>query len=179
MIGSSNSKRMSTPFFEAERELVDESPEVANQLRIYQVGYVTEAEKEIIKALGLSGIVVQTGHLSENQCAQYFIDADIFLAIDADVKNNYFFPSKLLKYFSYQRPILGLVTENSVMSRELIQSGHIALPVNNTSAIKEYIYKALIDYSSLCSFNKDYRKRFYPAAVVNEFITYLNRIVFN
>lgn len=178
MIGTSNSKRMSSTFYEALRLFIEENPRAAKHVRVYQVGYITEEEKNIIKKFGLEDIVIQTGRLSENECVKYFQTADIFLAVDADVPKNYFFPSKLLKYFSYQRPILGLVTCNSVMSRELNQSGHVAISMDNVLGIKEYLNTAITNYDSLCGFDIDYRKKFYPSSVVNRYTTYLERILF-
>lgn len=179
MIGTSNYKRMSISFFEAVRQLIDEKPNVAGRIIIFHVGYITEEEKDLIKRLGLEDVVVQTGRLSECQCEQYFQNADVFLAIDANTDKNYFFPSKLLKYFSYQRPILGLVTKNSVMSRELAQSGHVTIAVDDLKAIKDYLYRAITDYPSLCGFDKEYRNKFYPSSVIDTFTSNLNQMIFN
>lgn len=177
LIGSSNSRRTSISFYQALHQLLVKTPSIGEKLQVYQVGHIAKADNDMIEGLGLGNIIVRTGHLEEKACARYFEITDLFLAIDADIEKNYFFPSKLLQYYNYQKPILGLVTKNSVLSRELKQSGHTTIPVDDVEAIKQFLIRALDNYPSLCSFDVDYRKNFFPTVVLNKYIKCIEELL--
>jgi len=170
-IGRSNSRRYSNTFLLAVREFLNEWPEYRSRLRIEYVGLLEERETELITGYGLDDVVLKTGQLPEMDCIPYFENADVFLAVDGDVDSNYFFPSKLLKYFNYQKPILGLVTKGSVLERELNTAGHYCIGKNDIEGIKKFLKRAIDDYSSICAFDYDYRAKFSPEVVINSYVS--------
>lgn len=169
LIGTSNSKRSSSSFLLGVHDFLVKHPEKRTQIRVDYVGIVPEVDISMISNLGLQDCVNVVGYLSEMECNRYFEDADIFLAIDADLKKNLFFPSKLLKYYSYNKPILGIVSCNSVLERELSQSGHKSVRIGNSGGIVKYLEDAFNDYHSLYTFDTSYCNRFLPSSVVPEY----------
>lgn len=159
-IGSSNSKRHSDTFIRAICELNNSIPNLNEKLQVNYVGYVTQHEIDLIKELKVDNVVNIVGQLSEKECAFYFENSDIFLAVDANLERNFFFPSKLLKYFEYQKPILGLTTPNSVLEKELSSSNNFFFHIDNIDGVKSFIEKAINNYESICTNDKKYRDIF-------------------
>ena len=130
---------------------------------------VTEPEKELIKMNGLSYVFNLTGSISAEACVEYYKKSDLFLAIDGVNKDNLFFPSKILKYLYFRRPILGITPEGSVLDGELRQAGHTSIANSDLGSIVAYLERAMADYESLLNFNQDYWHRFEPKNVVAQY----------
>ena len=166
LIGSSNSKRSSSTFLRGLRLFFDKHPEVDQKVVVNYVGIVPDIDIKTIADLKLNGSVNIVGYIPEEECNYYFEQSDIFLAIDGEIEKKYFFPSKLLKYYVYKRPILGIVSSGSVLERELKQSGHRCVRIGDVASIEEYLMIAVNDYESLCNFNHDYSDSFSPSNVL-------------
>lgn len=168
-IGNFMLNRTSQPFIRAVAELINRHPEYRQLLRVNYIGRVTEPEKELIKMNGLGDVFNLTGSISAEECVAYYKKSDLFLAIDGVNKDNLFFPSKILKYLYFRRPILGITPEGSVLDGELRNAGHTAIANSDMEGIVNYLERAMTDYESLCGFNLDYWHRFEPKNVVAEY----------
>ena len=82
-------------------------------------------------------------------------------------KDNLFFPSKILKYLYFRRPILGITPKGSVLDCELKQAGHISLHNSDLDGIVDYLERAIFNYESLIGFNQEYWHKFEPKNVVS------------
>lgn len=170
-IGNFMLNRTSQPFIRAVAELMSRHPEYRHKLKVNYIGQVTEPEKELIKMNGLGELFNLTGSISAEDCIKYYKQTDLFLAIDGVNKDNLFFPSKILKYLYFRRPILGITPEGSVLDTELHQSGHISIVNSDLEGIVEYLGKAINDYESLLGIDQDYWHRFEPQSVVTQYKT--------
>lgn len=163
-IGNSYGKRTSLPFLKALNNVVSLDTAIQSKIAVDYIGNVTKDEINYINEKGLVDIVKIHGVMSEEACVEYYKNASVFLAIDADLAGfNYFFPSKILKYFFFQRPILGITPDDSVLHDELISTGHFVTNANDIQSIETFIRQCVTNYDSLLSFSKSqwekYEKR--------------------
>jgi hypothetical protein len=174
-IGNFMLNRTSQPFIRAISVLISRHPEYKVKLKVNYIGMVTDPEKELIKMNGLSDVFNLTGSISADACMEYYKNTDLFLAVDGVNKDNLFFPSKILKYLYFRRPILGITPIGSVLDGELQQSGHTSIDNSDIESIVEYLERAMADYESLMNFNHDYWKRFEPTSVVEQYKELVSR----
>lgn len=165
-IGNFMLNRRAAPFINALSILLGNHPEYREKIQVNFIGTVPEEDKKMIERKGLSDIIKLHGTLSIEECEQYYKCSDLFLVIDGINPNNIFFPSKILKYFYFQRPILGISPIGSVLSGELTESGHACYDNLNLDGIVDYLKTSITDYQKLCDFNADYWKKFEPTSVV-------------
>lgn len=124
------------------------------------VGTVTEDDMNLIKALSLEMFFTFTGRIDELECMKYYEEADYFLAIDSFYNYNCFFPSKILKYFSYAKPIIGIVKKGSVLEAEIERSSNIHVDLENVDGISSII-KDIAEGKNLCpNYDVNYWKKF-------------------
>ena len=176
-IGNFMLNRTSQPFIRAVAVLLGKHPDYRQKLRVNYIGLVTEPEKELIKMNGLGEVFNLTGSISADACMEYYKMSDLFLAIDGVNKENLFFPSKILKYLYFRRPILGITPNGSVLDRELQQAGHTSIANSDMESIVEYLERAMADYESLLSFDQDYWHRFEPQNVVAQYETMIKEML--
>lgn len=168
-IGNFMLNRKAEPFIKAVNELLLEHPELRKQLNINFIGAVTAEDRALIHQKELDDIFVLHGMLTPAECEPYYNKTDLFLAVDGVNPDNVFFPSKILKYFYYQRPILGITPQGSVLDYELRASNHKVFANGDIKLIADYLYKAVTDYSSLLDFDVSYWHRFKPDSVVERY----------
>lgn len=178
-IGNFMLNRTSESFICAVSRLVKQYPNFKSELQINYVGGVTEKEKELIIANQLQDIFNLVGTVPPNECDEYYQTSDIFLAIDGVNNVNLFFPSKILKYFYFQRPIIGITPQGSVLDYEMNQSKHVSLRNEDIDGIADYLYRAITDYKSLLNFNRDYWHMFSTEYVVTEYLRIVSKFMEN
>ena len=178
-IGNFYYNRKSTEFIKAVSSFVKQFPELSNKLKIIYIGDVMIEDKKLITELKLDNLFNVLGKVSEEICTQHYLNADIFLATAGHFNENIFFPSKILKYFYYRKPILGITPLGTVLDLELRKSGHHSFELNNTDGIVNYLHEAVINYQSFCSFNKDYWKKFSVDNVVYNYKLSIENMLIN
>ncbi len=155
-IGNSYGKRTTLPFLKALNNVLSKNPDFHSKIKVDYIGAVTTEEKECINKLGLADIVKIHGVMSEESCVEYYNKANVFLAVDADFEGfNYFFPSKILKYYYFRKPILGITPDDSVLHDELISTGHFVTNANDIQHIETFIMQCVTNYNSLLSFSRN------------------------
>jgi|GEM_PF-1299761 len=175
-IGSLMPGRTSECFIEAVHELMTKRIDLRNKVIFNYVGNVTPNEVELIKSLGLTDIFNIVGRVSEDECLHYYLQSDSFLAIDGENICNLFYPSKILKYFYFGKPILGITSNDSVLSSELKAAGHFSYKHSDRDGIKAYILKMITDYFSLTNVDIYYWMKFEPKYVANRYESVFNKI---
>ena len=96
--------------------------------------------------------------------------------IDSPQKRNVFFPSKLVDYFFYQRPILGVSPKLGVTNEFLTTSGNSCFENNDIEGIAGYLQTAISNFPLLLSFDKNYYQHFLPDSINNKYKQILNYI---
>lgn len=173
-IGNFYPTRTSEVFIRAVSYLIECHPNYRNYLRVNYIGSVTDGEKNLISELGLSNIFQLKGTLSADECIKYYQRSDLFLSIDRADGDSYFFPSKILKYFYFQKPILGITPKGSVLDYELTKSGNYSFSHYEIKEMALLLNNAIEDYDSVIkTVDLDYWKNFQVDNVVQKFISIL------
>ena len=140
------------------------------------VGNVIESDKALIHELDLSNVVNLVGRVSEEECYKYYEQSDMFLIVDIDCVPNLFYPSKILKYFCYKKPILGITTEQSVIRDELTRTGNYPFGYYDVDGISFFLKTAVDDYNSILTNNKEYGERFKTCNVIKRYCQILSHL---
>ena len=168
-IGHFTKYRNSLSFIEAINMIKKEKPCLLNKLKINYIGLVTDAERDLIKKYGLCEYFELHGRVSEKDCIPFFEECTMFLIIDTQHNPNVFFPSKILKYFFYRKPILGITSPESVLKDELINSKNICIEFGDEERLAQFLMDELEQGSIYSEYDQDYWKRFSPDMVIREY----------
>lgn len=172
-IGNFMLNRRAEPFIRALSKLLTIHPEYRAKIKVNFIGTVPDEDKKLIEENNLGNIIKLHGTLPIDKCEVFYKDSDLFLVVDGINPNNIFFPSKILKYFYFQRPVLGISPSGSVLDGELKASGHCCFDNQSIDEITEYLNTAITDYEKLCGFNTDYWKKFEASSVVDRYKGYV------
>ena len=168
-IGNFMLNRKAVPFIQAVMSLVKKYPNIRESIKVNFIGRVTEEDKKMIDENGLTDIFRLHGTLTAQECERFYKESDMFLAVDGVNPDNIFFPSKILKYFYFSRPVLGITPKGSVMDLELTKSGHAHFSQDEQQNIVDFLYRAVYDYASICQFDSEYWHHFEPCNVIREY----------
>ncbi len=158
-IGNIYSTRSSMTIFKGIEKFLEEYPKCSDKFIIQFIGEVHQNEKDYVKQHKLDYCVEFLGSIAPEKLSTFYQCSDIFLIIDVVIKRNPNYPSKLMMYYYYQKPILGLTTPGSNLEKELLDSGHSVCYYEDVLAVRDFLYKAITDYNSLMGFNKNEWKK--------------------
>ena len=176
-IGNLFGVRNAQTFISAIDLLINKYPALREHLKINMIGWVPEKDIEEITKLQLNDIFYLTGRIPEKECTDYFNKTDLFISIDGKGELDLNYPSKLLKYFYYRRPILGLTLDNSVAAEELDRSGNRHVRLDDVNAIANEIEYAFNNYESMLDFDYDYYNRFSPERIICTYRELVNELM--
>lgn len=137
------------------------------------VGDCSNEIKESVRRNNLENLFCFIGSKPHNELSEFYNDADVLLVIDAPSKENIFFPSKLIEYLMYNRPILGITPNKGVTHEILNESGHTAIDNCNEQEIADYFKKILFNNKEIQNFNKEYYKTFAIDSFMGNFMRML------
>lgn len=176
-IGNLYGMRRAAYFIKALYELITENPLFRNRIEVCFVGRMDPDDASLVESFKLQDVITMAGVLTEAECESYYENADVFLLVEAEDQGPFFYPSKLVRYFYYNRPIFALTCNNSVTSDELRKTGHHFCLPSEIASIKAYLTKALTDYNSLLGFDKNAWRRFDSDNVIKEYIEIVNNFL--
>jgi hypothetical protein len=176
-IGNFYYMRKSAEFIKAVSVFVNQYPDMADKVQVFYLGNIMDEDKNLISKLHLTNIFHLLGKVPEEICYDYYRNSDVFLATAGLFNENIFFPSKILKYFYYQKPIFGITPKGTVLYHELKKSGHESFEINDESGMVNYLYRAVSDYPSLYVFNKDYWKFFSIDSVLDAYTRTVDKLL--
>lgn len=176
-IGTLSEERRPDVFFKAIRYLLEKHPEDRGRLKVSFVGHIPENDVKLITQNHIDDVVNIIGRVPEEECYQYYESADVFLIVDINCDPNLFYPSKLLKYFCYKKPIVGLTQTDSVVAHELNKTGNKAFNYQDYIGLAEYIHMAITDYHSVNNNDKEYYKRFLIGYTTSLYQNSVNQII--
>lgn len=160
-------------------ELKTTIPDLEDKIIFRFVGIVSRHDIENIKKNKLDNMFELIGQRPYDQLAEYYKDADILLVIDAPAKENIFFPSKLIEYFVYKKPLLGISPKISETHNLLVESGHTAIENGSIRKIVDYLSTLLINEGVNIKFNSDYYMKFSPDLVAKQYIELIESKILN
>lgn len=177
-IGNFNNSRRISEFADALYYLLENNPATKNKIKVYLVGDIPNGQIEYIRKLGLSSIVHFEGSVSEEDCTKYYLMSDVFIAIDSINELPLFFPSKLMKYFYYKKPIIGITPSGSVMEIELKRSRNFSYRHDEIELIAGQLSKLIYNYQEESDkIDKGYWKKFSPDSVAEEYTQIINSLL--
>ena len=156
--------------------LYGKHPECQDKMEIRLLGNLLDCDKDLIESRKLGHIIKYIGRKTQDELPKYYQESDIFIVIDSPQKRNVFFPSKLIDYFYYQKPILGISPKVGVTNEFLIESGNKCFVNDDIAGIANYLKLAVTDFASLNNYDKEFYRNFLPETVTEEYRQVLESI---
>lgn len=176
-IGSFYPERDSADFLKAIRLMLNEHPEIEKQVEIYFVGAVTDNDRINVQDYNLSNLVRIIGYVSEKECVKYFEQSDLFIAVDGKNARNIFFPSKVLKYFYYGKPILGLTPQGSALQYELQKSHNFSFENEDYIGVANFLYRIIAEKGFPIDIDTDYWKNFTMKNITPQYESIVSKVI--
>ena len=158
-------------------EIRQEDIAITDKLQIQLIGRVKDSEKKYIHSRQLEKMFKFVGLLSPDKLEDYYCNSDAYLALDMKTQNSPCYPSKLMMYYYYRKPILGITTEGSIMEKDLGASGHHCYHYGDVKGIKSYLISLLAEDKKLYSFDHDYWTRFTVENAIKDYSDIVLKIV--
>lgn len=176
-IGQLYGQRSAKSFFNAMSILKKRHPEDYKNLNVNFIGGVPNSEKKYAIDCGVNDKVNFLGSLPPEKLETFYLSADLFLVIDMDIYRSPSFPSKLMMYHYFRRPIMSITTKGSIIEDDMLQSQHISFLFNEEEKMVDYLHNAINNYPSLLKFDHDYWKRYSVENVTKSYILELTKIL--
>lgn len=175
-IGTTAGDRNFQSLIKAVNLFAKDNPQLRGKIKIRLLGNLLQEDKELICQYNLKDIVHFVGRVSPDNLSVYFKQSDVFLVIDSPQQRNVFFPSKLVDYFYYQKPILGISPKVGVTHQYLTQSGNYCYDNSDIKAIAAYLKQITVDFKSVMNYDKDYYLNFSPSTIATTYKSIINEI---
>lgn len=175
-IGNFYGLRNSGVFLHALKKCIEKDIIIKSKVEINFIGKTTDTDISLVNELQLNDIVNFVGLLSEEECVEYYRNSDVFLVIEGKDQGRLFFPSKIIKYFYYEKPIIGITEPGSVLDQLLSENKHCSYTHEDISGIANYIDKAVNSYSSLLSFKRNSWKEYEISNVISIYKSIVNKL---
>ena len=175
-IGHMYGARSASSILKALCELKANSPEVYHQIELTFIGSLPDDDKAYVEKNGLTDCFRFLGKMPPESLAKYYLESDVFLVIDMNVPRSPSYPSKLLMYHYYRRPILSIAPSDSIIEDDMLKSGHHCFTYDDVTGIENYLKKAVEDYGSLQSFDHNHWHQFTVENVANLYHQELNKL---
>ncbi len=155
-VGEIYSTRSSIDFLKGVSLLFNKYPELRQKLHVTFIGRVKSEDQAACSDMGLNDVIEYIPPMPPEDLYNHYIQSDVFLVIDVNQTRSPAFPSKLMMYHYYRKPIVGVTNPNSIIEEELKKSGHAICYYGCPEQVAEYLYRALTNYNSLTHFDKTY-----------------------
>lgn len=175
--GLSNEKRNLKDMIRAVGELMREGYPGTRRLRIRIAGNIFDSDRALVESEGLQSIFSFVGMLSQEELKNEFLSTDIFIVSDAPGRVNVHIPSKLMDYFFYRRPIVGLTPSIGGTADELRASGNTIIENGDIPSIKNYLKEVLDNGLMSLNYDDEYYKCFSPESVSAQFMKIVKSVI--
>lgn len=175
-IGHLYGKRSAKDVFDALAIIKENNPSLADKLEMIFIGTLSMDDMVYAKQCGVEDLVKYIGVIHPDELTEYYQLADMFLVIDMEVLRSPSFPSKLMLYHYYQKPILGITTHGSIIEEDLQASGHKSYLYGDSVGIASYLTSAIKGEVDVSCFDRSYWKKFSVENVTNLYIDNISRL---
>lgn len=175
-IGTTAGDRNFQSLIKAVNLFANENPLLRGKIEIRLLGNLLQEDRELICQYNLKDIIHFVGRVAPDKLSVYFKQSDVFIVIDSPQQRNVFFPSKLVDYFYYQKPILGISPNVGVTHQYLTQSGNCCYDNNDIEGIAEYLKRITTDFKSIMNYEKNYYLNFSPSTIATTYKSIINEI---
>lgn len=128
-------------FLSALRSLIDEHPELRDEMRVLLVGGGDPEGTKAIDELDLKDVVTVQGYIPYKDCLKQLVRAHLFLLFLTDeAGGSGRTPAKLYEYLAAGRPVLGMVVEGDAADKiRNMKLGSVVSPTD-VDGIKKELY---------------------------------------
>jgi len=117
-------RRPVEPLLRAVAHLMQQSPNLAQVLRLRFVGSFGPTEFQLVEEYQLTSVVTCTGWVEHRDAIQHMLSADVLLLISSNEEGGKdVLTGKLFEYIAAERPILTLAPPDAAVSRLVHQEG--------------------------------------------------------
>lgn len=175
-IGTCAGDRNFQSLIKATYKFSSECPNLRDRLDIKLLGNLLPIDKDLIEQYKLADIIDFVGRVPSEKLGYYFVKSDVFLVIDSPQTRNVFFPSKLIDYFYYQKPILGISPKIGVTNLFLKESGNHCFENNDIQGIANYLKMLVNNFDTVMDYDRNYYKKFAPEAISMKYQKVIKKI---
>lgn len=175
-IGQAVGNRNLQDFIKALAEMRDEGLDVS-KFEIRCIGIPYTPDQNLAKELGVSDLFIFTGMLQADALPVYYDESDAFIVVDAPMSRNIFFPSKLMDYFYYRRPIIGITSRFGITAELLKASNNKFLVNGDIKGLKKLLTDMLVDNGPSWIFDENYYQNFTPSVLCSNFDKIIKKII--
>ncbi|MBO6168403.1 MAG: glycosyltransferase [Bacteroidales bacterium] len=140
-----------------------------SRLKVFVIGNRFDPDQQLCRSKSLDNTFSFEGYLPYSQLPSYYQSSDAFVVVDHPGQLNVHFPSKLMDYFLYQKPILGITPTVGATATLLREAGHTVVKNGDVGAVKEFLAHLLKEGARSFHFDKDYYRRFSPQNIAASF----------
>ena len=176
-IGHLYGARSARTLFMGLASLFESNPEYISRIEVSFIGSLSEEDKKLAEKLCLNNNINYLGVMPPDKLLDFYNNADVFLVIDMEVPESPSFPSKLLLYHYFRKPILSITTEKSIIEDDMIVSGHHYYYYGDVEGVAGYLKRAIEDYPSLLKFDHNHWKEYTVENVTNLYLKELNNLL--
>lgn len=129
------------------------------------IGTISPNDINKIKTEGLSGIFQILGKKPYAFVKESIESSDVLLVIEAlQPDANLFFPSKLCEYFSYNKPIIGLTSKESITRYHLSKANHSVFGPGEQIKLSSFLEELILKKNPI-NFDQNYFTNFLPSQI--------------
>lgn len=127
-------------FLQAFKEIVDQNPEIASNIRLNFAGYLRKENEVLIQKLQISEYVNYFGYLKHKDSVNLLMNSDIlWLMLSAKIKMDAVTPGKFFEYIGTKKPIIACVPEGAAKDAANEYGASIIVHPEKTGEIKTAI----------------------------------------
>ena len=151
-VAADESARSPLYVFRAVEALLRDRPQLRKRLQIRLVGFLSDANKDLVERLGLGDVVEATGYVGHARVIAELVGADALLLLqvafaDADRPVPYV-PGKMYEYFAANKPILAPLPPGD--TRRMVARSGLAFPAphNDVEKVREVLEEMIAKWEA-------------------------------
>ncbi len=150
-------KNASVAFLSALRDLHDEHPELASEIKVIFAGAFGGQLRTLLKEWKLEEFVETVGYVSHNESVKRLFESHILLlTLNAEPGMELIYPGKLFEYLAAGKTILALVPEGATADFVRTMGAGIVVTPDDVAGIKQAIFDLYGQYKQGATLSKTY-----------------------
>lgn len=181
-IGTFYKQRDPEVFFKGVKEAIRRYPQLRSKIKIQIVGgvneyflYPAETLYLLINKYGFNELVEIQPPVDYKKSLEYMKLADCLVAIDADVSESVYSPSKLFDYAGSGTPIIGITPTGGPTHKFLSSLGYCSFNYSQTEELADYI-KRLVNKEITPLPNREVLKKFDVRHIASQYISIFREV---
>jgi len=147
--GSLYRKRTPEYFLKALRELIEENPQIAKDIKVVFWADITSNYKRLLEGFNLNEVLESVNWLAHKEAIEKMVSCDVLLLFipKQSTDTDYVMTGKIFEYLGAKKPILAMVPPHGAAAKVIRQTNAgIVVDPNNPKKIKEAIIELYNKY---------------------------------